>query len=98
MDDNRKLLLSDAHGIYLPETFSLQYSNRFWNIEDHDPDLVTIQAGPEAEYYWESWDAILDKAWAVVDGIKYTLYQEGDLFAVAWNEMADESESAVYFY
>jgi hypothetical protein len=45
--------------------------------------VLICQAGPDHELYWEAWDAILrDAQWSERDGDEWTLYQNGDLWAV----------------
>jgi hypothetical protein len=45
---------------------------------------------PGNENYWEDWDTILDKFWFLDGDVKYTLYQESDLFIVPDNLTEDE--------
>ena len=88
-DTDSKLLLSDSHGIYIPQIYCQQLT------EDDAPDMgvewsdvVCCQSGPDQEWYWESWQAILDSAEITepatlkVDESQWRLIQNGDLWQV----------------
>lgn len=51
----------------------------------------TVIGGPEnCEWYWESWNNILDNAEYVDEsGNIWRLYQDGDLFAICEDLMSD---------
>ena len=76
------VFLNDAHGVYIPKLFCD-------DIEKSDcekmginwEDVKTCQDGPDNEWYWESWDLILSDFTITDDqGIKWYLYQDGDLW------------------
>ena len=74
------LLIDGSAGIYVPQVFA---------HADFDPvgvdpeDMDILKEGPYHEYYWEAWDNVLRDA-VVVDpnGNRFTLEQEGDLWAI----------------
>jgi hypothetical protein len=82
------ILVSDSHGIYIPQVFSETFEG--WNgIEP--TDLEALNEGPEHEWYWEAWQSILSNAWRVDEcGREWHLYQDGDLFAYCEQHMTDE--------
>lgn len=98
------LLVDGRHGQYVPQVFAEQIDNRAWGLEDFDPDYQTILKGPEEEFYWESWDAVLNKASYIHPETqeKYILSEEdGDVFMISigrLNRKFDSSNSTVYFY
>lgn len=104
MDYYPTLLVDGHHGQYVPQVFAEQFSNRTWGIEDFDPDYQTVLKGPDAEFYWECWDAVMDKAFYIhpVTSEKYVLFpgDAGDLFMVkaVAEQKADDDISTVYFY
>lgn len=58
-----KFLLVDAsYGDNTPQMFTAMMDPVKWGIEPHDPDWVCVQEGPMNSFYWESWEAICDKA------------------------------------
>lgn len=77
------LVLSDSHGIYIPQMWCQ-------GIDQAEADMLGIrlddvkvcQAGPDQEWYWEAWSAILDSASIVSDGVRWHLHQDGDLWEV----------------
>lgn len=85
-------LLSDGRGQYIPRDFITDNDNEIakehcarWHIDDDD---AIILCDPENPDYWETWDHVEQSAFFSAtkeDGIKpgkWTLYQDGDLFAV----------------
>lgn len=74
------LLIDDAAGIYIPRNFYENFDFSTWNLKLEDyADL----ANPENEHYWDAWDDLLDNAsYSDKEGHTWTLYQDGDLFAV----------------
>ena len=79
--DSWSLLVNDAMGIYVPQAFVKGYTTRDWEIDPVDAKI--IEAGPEHEHYWETWDDILAQARYEDDkGNVWGLYQDGDLWAV----------------
>lgn len=52
---------------------------------------------PDSEWYWEAWDSILNNAfWIDSNGIKYTLYQDGNLWAIAYDEMSTKEKNEFF--
>lgn len=86
--ENSKLLLSDRHGIYIPKTFAESFEG--WGIADGDRTILIT--GPEHEWYWETWDSVLNYANFTQDGVKYYLYQDGDLWAVPEDDYNSDDE------
>lgn len=93
--NNISILVSDAHGIYVPKVFTENYDLSVWNNIDED-DIATIADGPENEYYWDAWQNILSSAEYKADGKTYTLHQDGDLFAVAYDNLSEEERLSFF--
>jgi hypothetical protein len=84
-----KLLMSDNRGVYIPQHFCEQYGSEWTNIRPED--LEIIMTGPHREEYWDAWSDVCDNAAFVDDkGNTWTLYQDGDLWAVCEKLMSDE--------
>lgn len=78
--DTIKCIIDSSRGIYIPQAFAEQFEG--WHGIDPD-DLAILLEGPDHPDYWEAWDAVLSSAsYADDDGHTWTLYQDGDLFAV----------------
>ncbi len=75
------LVLSDAHGIYIPQLFCSDIDEEWAQKAGIDWEDVTIcQSGPDHEWYWEAWQAILDDAAITNNGVTWRLHQDGDLW------------------
>ena len=101
MTNNIELLASDARGIYIPqyvaESYTLEPIRRTpQSIARLERDLYTLKEGPEAEGYWETWDEVLDIACIRVGRARWSLYQNGDCWALRMNR-AGRKEAAEAF-
>jgi len=92
-----QLLLSDARGIYIPRDFITQFRGWKGYGKGQFNAYKRILSDPENESYWDAWNELLDKLTYTNDkGIEFSLYQDGDLFAVdlnlirAWEELTDQ--------
>jgi hypothetical protein len=77
------LVISDTWGIYIPQRYCSHIDEEIAE-EMHIPfeDVQICQAGPDHEWYWESWDIICQNAEWISDGVKWGLHQDGDLWEV----------------
>ena len=87
---NIELMLSAARGIYIPRDFIETVDIDAWNID-------TWAAGqcsdPNGDFYWDAWNSILNNArYTAADGRVYSLYQDGDLWAVCYDSMTDKEK------
>lgn len=97
MDTNKKqlpavaLLLDSARGTYIPSDFVTGFDLSVWTgISEEN---AAICADPEHENYWDAWSDILSSA-EHTDGVNtWTLYQDGDLWALCYELMTDEEKS-----
>lgn len=82
-------LVDGARGAYVPQTFVELYDAAAWGITPEDVDI--LRAGPDHADYWETWDSVLQSAgYTSDDGRIYSLYQDGDLFVIAYDAMTDD--------
>ena len=91
------LLITSAAGIYIPKEFIGSYRGWKGYGKGQYPEYKSILSDPENESYWEAWNELLDKLTFTNDnGVEFSLYQDGDLFAVdlnlikAWEELTDQ--------
>ena len=89
------LLLSDRHGIYIPQIFAENYDDKNWNIKKDDKDFQILLKGPHgSEWYWEAWDIFSNHVeFTDSQGLKHFLEQDGDLFSVAYIEFDEKEET-----
>ena len=74
-----ELLLNDSHGIYIPQNFYQNFDLKQWNINQNE---YTDLNDPDSEIYWDSWNDLLSNAYCILNGKKWHLYQDGDLWAI----------------
>lgn len=78
---NAELLLADNRGKYIPQHFAEDFDMAEWHVSADD--AAVLLAGPDNNWYWEAWDDVLSTAyWVDSTGKVWTLYQDGDLWAV----------------
>lgn len=89
-----QILYDSNRGRYIPQAF---YKECFhW----HDlPKDFEILSNPDNDYYWAVWDDVLSSAYHIdEDGHTWTLYQDGDLFAICDELMTEEEKNNFYEY
>jgi hypothetical protein len=75
-----ELIINGHHGIYIPQLFALgflKYLEKPLTVEQLD-DLRL----PDREFYWETWEEILNNAVIVWKGQRYHLEQDQDVWIV----------------
>lgn len=84
------ILCDSHHGVYLPHIW-VKNTENIWGIDQEDWDYLSEDDSVDKEYYWETWETILNNAKYIdSDGVVWTLYLDGDLFAIAYDEMTEE--------
>lgn len=79
------LLVDGNSGIYVPQSFVEAYDAAEWGISPEDESI--LNAGPDHEHYWDVWDDVLrDASYTDDNGNVWHLWQDGDLFAVQYND------------
>lgn len=86
------LLLDSARGIYIPKHFAESFNMSDWHVSDNQRDCLLAGPEDEQDLYWFYWSAILDNAYYEKDGKRWTLYQDGDLWALCLDDMTDEEK------
>jgi hypothetical protein len=82
-------LIDSSHGIYIPQIFSQNEKNDFYGYSQDDIDILLI--GPEHEKYNEAWNNVYVYAFLYdIEGNKWTLWLDGDLWAVSEELMTDQ--------
>ena len=90
---NIALLLDASRGVYIPQNFAEEFEMPDWHVSDKD--AAVLRAGPNDEWYWGTWDHVLDTAYFLADdGRRFTLHHDGDLWAICVDALtADEYRS-----
>jgi hypothetical protein len=79
----RICLVDGCRGIYAPQSLARRGLDLAkWHLENNVADISTLLEGPDYPDYDEAWEAVLRAAWHVDDdGLRWTLEQDGDIFA-----------------
>src|SRR5215207_7760277 len=59
--DRAEFLLNSAHGIHIPQLFAYQIHRNLVEGVD-DKAWAALEAGPDHEWYWETWDTVQNNA------------------------------------
>lgn len=86
-----ELMVDSRHGQYVPQVFAETVRREMFGDSISAKDFEIISAGPDAEFYWDAWDSIMNSA-ETTDGV--TLWQDGDLWAVNWSLIGDSDDIA----
>lgn len=82
------LLIDGHHGVYVPQVFAEQFDLNEWRI--NLPDQLELQ-DIDNLYYWDTWNDVLTNAKYIdKDGHVWTLWQDGDLWAVCEELLTEE--------
>lgn len=84
---NAILYADSARGVYIPQYFAESIKREF--VSGISCDQWTDLTDPDCEWYWDTWDSVLDNA-VVIDpntGIQYGLWQDGDLWLVPLSDL-----------
>jgi hypothetical protein len=84
------LLLDGNRGVYIPKNFVEDFDLTAW--EGIDAEDVAICKDPDHEHYWDAWCQITDHATFTKHGETWTLYQDGDLWALCFERMSAEEK------
>jgi hypothetical protein len=79
-------IIDGAHGIYVPQVWAERYGVQAVisaNVDEEDVRILLSgpdEEFPDEEYYWETWERVLNDYSHEVNGVKHFLRQDGDLF------------------
>jgi len=91
---NIQLLADSARGIYIPQHFANTCAGWYGIADD---DRAILQAGPDHSAYWDAWDIVLNNArFRLADGRVFSLHQDGDLWAVSYDDLTDAEYSEFF--
>lgn len=86
-------IIDGNQGIYIPQEFVTRYRDSIIEPNKELQEAMDdVEEGPDNEWYWESWNDIIEHAVLLgTDGKKYTLYQDDSLYLVGEDEVWDEN-------
>jgi hypothetical protein len=92
LPENSVLYADSNRGIYIPQHFAESIkrdcvtglSEADWRCLEAGPPGSIFADGEGCEWYWETWDRVLNNAVITEPdtGNKYALYQDGDLWLI----------------
>ena len=87
------LWLSDARGIYIPRDFATSFADRAKSVTGVSDEEWEILENPDHEFYWDAWCDVCNRAIVTDDaGIKFRLWQDGDLWLIPDGMEWDDAE------
>ena len=89
------LWLCDFGGQYIPQDFATSFANREEDVSGVSKEQWEIlEKGPDDnEYYWDVWSEVIDNAIITdTNGIKYTIWENGDCWLIPEGMEYDEAE------
>ena len=92
LNDTVILFCDSSSGKYIPQRFAAEIMPQFLYGVSQD-DLNEL-ADPDNEFYWDTWEKVLNNA-KVIDhttGQTYTLHHDGDLWLLDWDNMTLEEK------
>jgi hypothetical protein len=78
------LWLNDARGVYIPRDFATSFADRAKTVAGvSGDDWEILEAGPEHELYWDTWNDVEQNAVVTDDkGHKFRIHQDGDCWLI----------------
>jgi len=92
LNDAVILFCNSASGRYIPQRFAAEIMPQY--LTGVSQDQINELADPDSEWYWQTWEDVLNNA-KVVDnttGQTYTLWHDGDLWLLDWDNMTKEEK------
>lgn len=86
------LFCNSASGIYIPQRFAAEIMPQY--LQGVTQEQLNELADPDSEWYWDTWETVLNNA-KVVDGENtYILHQSehGDLWLLDRDRMTEEEK------
>ena len=82
-DSGAVLLVGSAFGVYIPQAFVEKYEKSIgWPDDSRIDETLLDLKSPDNEFYWESWEYVLDNCKLLLDKKAYVLYHHEDLWAI----------------
>lgn len=93
--DSWILAVDCHHGVYIPKVFVECYAHHL-DMDDKEIAFCVsiIREGPDDpdnDFYWEAWDELMSRVSITIEGVKYSLHQDDDLWLVPEDYDWDES-------
>lgn len=89
------IIIADSkHGQYIPQVAAEILAER-WSISTEDKEILL--SGPDHDLYWDTWYHVESTAtFTDEQGNTWSLYQDGDLFAVCEAIMTEQEKADLF--
>ena len=90
------LFMDSARGQFIPQAFAKAWADRSVSVANvSDDDWAALEAGPDHSEYCDAWVEVCDSAIVTdINGVKYTVYQDGDLWLIPVGMTYDDEADA----
>ena len=95
---NVECIIDGHHGVFVPTVFA-QTVNRaiLSGVSAETLDYLAKEESTEDDWFWDEWDSVLNNARITHNGKIYHLHQDGDLFAIDWDNLTSEEKHNLGF-
>lgn len=90
------LFCDSSSGRYIPQRFAAEIMPQY--LQGVTQDELNELANPDNEFYWDTWDTVLNNA-KVVDhntGQTFILHHDGDLWLLDLDNMTEEEKQNMF--
>ena len=92
---NIECIVNAAHGVFVPMLFARTVNRALLSgVTTEDLDYLAKEESTEDDGFWDTWDSVLNNARITHNGKIYHLHQDGDLFAIDWDNLTDDESEA----
>jgi hypothetical protein len=98
-----EIVASDGHGIYLPQHVAGSCGAELFPIRNNPKNanqlkecINILMSGPTNNDYWEAWHWVLDNACIKVNRSRWSLYQDGDCWAIPMNKKGRQEAAKLF--
>lgn len=90
---NIECIVNSAHGVFVPMVFA-QTVNRglLSGVSAETLDYLAKEESADDVDFWDVWDNVLNSARITHNGKIYHLHQDGDLFAIDWDNLTNDEK------
>lgn len=81
------LLINSANGKYIPQNLGELAQKNNWNISKDDLEILQYT---DNEWYWDTYNDILNSLIVEVDGQKYTLLHSEDVWLIPYDWTSEQ--------
>lgn len=86
VDLTHAILAVDSHfGVYAPQVFIERFADNLNHDIKNIADILADLSDPDNEHYWDAWDTVVDNCSVTIDGNKYSIYPDEDVWLIPIN-------------